>query len=274
MAKKKPRGHKTMASQADRYELYLKSVQSPDNEVPFFDRAFKAAYGRPARVLREDFCGTAAVCAEWVASRRERRALGVDIDPEPLAWGRRHNLSKLSDEARSRVTLLRANVLKARGEKADVVAAQNFSFFIFKNRLQLREYFRAARRNLRPQGILALDVMGGSEVIEEDREETRREKGFTYIWEQRRFDPISHECEFFIHFKFRDGSAIRRAFRYDWRLWSIPEIRELLDEAGFKRSEVYWENTDLETGEGNGVYRRCTAAPSEPAWVSYVVGVK
>ncbi len=24
-----------------------------------------------------------------------------------------------------------------------------------------------------------------------------------------------------------DGSGLRRAFRYDWRLWTLPEIREL-----------------------------------------------
>ncbi len=26
---------------------------------------------------------------------------------------------------------------------------------------------------------------------------------------------------------------LRRAFRYDWRLWTIPELAEMLEEAGF-----------------------------------------
>ena len=274
MAKrKKPRG-KSLASQADRYRLYLEAVQSPDNEVPFFNRVFRSAYGRPPLLLREDFCGTAAVCCEWVKSRRDRRAVGIDLDPEPLAWGKTHTIGTLTPEAATRVKLVKGNVLKTDGEKADVLAAQNFSFFIFKTRDQLRNYFATARRNLAREGVLVLDVMGGAEVMEENREETRREKGFTYIWEQRRFDPISHEGHYYIHFKFKDGSAIRRAFHYDWRIWTLPEICELLLEAGFKQADVYWENTDLDTEEGNGVFRKCVSAPADPAWVSYVVGVK
>jgi hypothetical protein len=27
--------------------------------------------------------------------------------------------------------------------------------------------------------------------------------------------------------------VLRRAFRYDWRLWTIPELAEMLEEAGF-----------------------------------------
>ena len=54
------------ADGADRYALYLDSVQEPSHEVSFFKRAFKKEFGREPVVLREDFCGTAAVCYEWV----------------------------------------------------------------------------------------------------------------------------------------------------------------------------------------------------------------
>ncbi|MFQ5478325.1 MAG: class I SAM-dependent methyltransferase [Candidatus Binatia bacterium] len=271
--RKKPKTA-SLASRADRYQLYLSAVQSPECDVDFFKRAYRDAYGGKPRVLREDFCGTAAVCAEWVARDRSNRAIGVDLDPAPLAWGREHLLSKLEPEQRERVRLLEADVRKAKAEKADLLAAQNFSFWIFTTREELRDYFRRARSNLKSQGLMVLDMMGGSEVLEEDREDVRREKGFTYIWEQRRFDPISHRCEFRIHFRFRDGSEMRRAFVYKWRLWTMPEVRELLAEAGFSHSEVYWEGTDADSGEGNGVYRRRRHAPAEPAWVAYLVAVK
>ncbi len=29
------------------------------------------------------------------------------------------------------------------------------------------------------------------------------------------------------------SQVLRRAFRYDWRLWTIPELAEMLEEAGF-----------------------------------------
>ena len=264
----------TMASLADKYDLYLKSVQSPETEIHFINRVYRHEYGRPARELHEDFCGTFAVCCAWVKGKSGRRAIAVDIDPEPLAWGRQHNLSQLSPAAQQRIQLLQQDACTVRGPKADAVAAQNFSFCIFKQRDQLRRYFLAAYQNLKNRGVLVLDMMGGPEAFEEGLEDVHRYKGFTYVWDQHRFDPITHHATCFIHYRFRDGSEMRRAFRYDWRVWTIPEIRELLIEAGFKRADVYWEGTDSETGEGNDVYRRCEHAASDPAWIAYLVAVK
>jgi len=263
-----------MAALADRYDLYQRSVQSPEHEVEIFQRIFRSGFGRVPLILREDFCGTALVSCEWVKRKPQRRAYGVDNDPAPLAWGREHNLSRLAPPAQHRVSLVCDDARKVRGPKADLIAAQNFSFQFFKTRDELRRYFRAAYRNLGEEGMLFVDVLGGSEVIEEDHEEIKKHRGFHYVWEQKRFDPITHACLFAIHFRFADGSELRNAFTYDWRLWSIPEVRELLAEAGFSRADVYWEDTDSDTGEGNDVYRRREHAPSDPAWVAYVVGVK
>jgi hypothetical protein len=270
MANKK----KTLAQQADKYAMYLDSVQDPGHEVDFLNKAFKQAYGRRAEVLREDFCGTYAVCCEWVKSKKRHHAIGVDIDPEPLAWGKRNNESALKQTQVKRLTLLQDDVRNVAGPKADVIAAQNFSFWFFKTRDGLRTYFRAAHANLKDQGVLVADMMGGPQTFEEGRKERRRKKGFTYVWEQARFDPITHDILCHIHFEFKDGSRLKRAFTYAWRLWSIPEVRELMDEAGFTQTHVYWEGTDPDTGEGDNRYRRRKHAPCDPAWISYVVGVK
>ena len=263
-----------ISRQVDKYELYQTAVQCPDAEPGFFSRAYRDAYGETPALLREDFCGTGAVSCAWVGSRSDRVAYGVDLDPQPLAWGQRNNLSRLRPRQQERVHLTQGDVRTAKTPAADVLCAQNFSFFTFKTRPEVVSYFATARANLAARGVFVLDVFGGSEVQLEDREDTRRYNGFTYVWDQHRFDPITHHCTFFIHFRFRDGSELRRAFRYDWRLWSIPEIREMLEEAGFRASKVYWEGTEQETGEGNGVYRARPTAPADPAWVCYVVGVK
>jgi len=65
-----------------------------------------------------------------------------------------------------------------------------------------------------------------------------------------------------------------RAFSYRWRLWTLPEIRELLGEAGFRDVVVYWEGTDEETEEGNGEWEVSTRGEACPAWVAYLVGMK
>ncbi len=262
------------ARRADRYDLYLKSVQVPEYEVTFFNRVYRQAFGRPPRVLREDFCGTAAVCCEWVRNKPGRVAIGVDLDPEPVEWGKRHNVAKLKPADQQRIVFIRDDVRRVRGPKADVIAAENFSYFIFKTRPELLGYFKAARRNLAKQGVFVLDLMGGPEVMEEQLEDKRRQDGFTYIWEQARFDPISHHCSFYIHFHFKDGSKLHRAFEYHWRLWTIPEVSELLREAGFRQVDVYWEDTDAETGEGNDVFRRRKTASTEPTYIIYIVAIK
>src|SRR5262245_17794441 len=76
-----------MAALADKYDLYQRSVQSPECDVEFFTRTFKTYYGSIPLILREDFCGAAAVCCEWVRTRKDRQAIGVDLDSEPLGWG-------------------------------------------------------------------------------------------------------------------------------------------------------------------------------------------
>jgi hypothetical protein len=264
---------KTQAQQADRYVLYEKAVQQPDADIAFVRRVFKKRYGRHPRTLREDFCGTAVFAADWVKKSPENRAWGIDLDPVPLEWGRRHHVSKLTDEQASRLKLIEGNVLDVGHEPVDVTGAFNFSYFIFKTRDELRHYFEKARASLRDEGLLFLDAYGGGDSMNTSQEDRKIEGGFTYVWDQHAFDPITHDVTNFIHFKFPDGSRLRRAFRYDWRLWTLPEIQELLIEAGFSGTEVYWEGAD-EDGEGNGIFTLKEHAPDDPAWIAYIVGIR
>ncbi len=262
-----------MAEQADRYALYQRAVQEPEADVEFAIAAYREHFGRRPYVLREDFCGTAAISCAWVQAHRRNRAWGVDLDAEPLAWADAHNLPALGRGERRRLRLVRGDVCSAHTEPADVVMAQNFSYFLFTRRRDLLRYFRAARRHLRDRGILLLDAYGGPESIRRSLEETEYED-FSYVWDQDDFDPIQRLATCHIHFRFPDGSRIRRAFSYRWRMYTIPEIREALQDAGFADTAVYWEGTDPDTGEGDGVYARAESAEPDDAWVCYIVGVK
>ncbi len=262
------------AKTADVHDLYQRSVQAPDVDVQFFSRIYKSTFKTAPAVLREDFCGTAAVCCEWVKLKGERVAFGVDLDPEALAWGREHNLALVSDAARERVHLIEGDVRTTKTPPADVVAAQNFSYCVFKTRDDLRAYFRFVREHMAESGVFILDLFGGYESIEDDREEVTDFGDFEYVWDQHRFDPITHFGTYKIHFRFPDRTKIRNAFVYEWRLWTIPEVREVLLEAGFERADAYWEDTDQETGDGNGHFRRRESGECDPAWIAYIVGVK
>ncbi|MCK6370513.1 MAG: methyltransferase domain-containing protein [Gammaproteobacteria bacterium] len=224
---------------------------------------------RQPRSFREDFSGPASAACEWVRSQRGARAIGVDIEPAVIEWGRRHRLSRLPPEARKRVRLITADVLKVKTAPVDVVAALNFSYWVFKSRQTLLRYFRRVRKSLTAEGIFVLDAFGGHDAVRELKERTRH-RGFAYVWEQVRYRPVTGEIECHIHFRFPDGSMIRSAFVYDWRLWTLPELRELLLEAGFRRATVYWEGDDGEGG-GNGEFKPEEYGEADATWIAYVV---
>jgi hypothetical protein len=56
-------------------------------------------------------------------------------------------------------------------------------------------------------------------------------------------------------------------------LWTIPELRELLEEAGFSDSLVYTHGWD-EDEESDGVYRQRKCFENEESWLGYIVGVR
>jgi hypothetical protein len=242
------------ARRADKYDLYQRSVQEPDADLHLVSRIFRSHYGQWPRLLREDFCGTAMMACRWVE------------------WGRKHNLARLRADQAGRVKLIEGDVRSIGHQKVDLTVAFNFSYFIFVTRPELRQYFEKARATLKSQGLLVLDAYGGADA-QRTGEEKRSLSGFKYVWDQHLFDPISHAGHNYIHFEFPDGSRLRRAFVYNWRLWTLPEIRELLIEAGFAKVEIYWEGTDSETGEGNSIFTRRERAPDDPAWVAYIAAL-
>jgi hypothetical protein len=266
------RSETTLARRADRHACYERAVQAPDVDARFIDSTFRRYRGRTPRVLREDFCGTAALCSEWVKLRRGNRALGIDLDASTLNWGIEHHLLPLGERAAG-VDLICQDVRAPVPVKADAVAAFNFSYFVFKDRRVLRDYFVAVRDGLRRGGILYLDLFGGPESMDL-REERTRYRGFVYVWDQAAFNPVTHEITCHIHFEFRDGSRIRRAYTYHWRLWTIPELREIAGEAGFRDFVVFWEGTDRKTQEGNGVFRPSLKGDNSPAYICYLLCIK
>jgi len=274
MAKSGARKNKgpTMAQMADRHVLYEASVQAVDHEVEFISDTYKSLRGRRPRILREDFCGTANAACEWVRSHRDNQAVAIDLDPSVLAWGKAHHVSRLTPGQQGRLRLIQGNVLEVKTPPADLCVAFNFSYWTFKTREQLRAYFTKARQALKAEGLFFLDIYGGPEAHEEREEETEYDD-FSYVWDQSRVDPVTGRTLCHIHFKFPDKSQLKRAFSYDWRLWSIPEVRELLSEAGFSSSTVYWQGSD-EDGDPSDVFEPVQEGDADPAWIAYIVAEK
>jgi SAM-dependent methyltransferase len=262
----------TIAETVGRYELYEAAVQNVEEQCHFMDYMFQIIRGRKPISFREDFCGTASASCEWVRLGPKRFSIGVDIDPEVLQWGRNHRWSKLTKGQQQRVTLIDGDVRQAQKSLVDIVGAFNFSYWIFDTRAELRRYFQTVYSNLKPDGVFFLDAFGGYDAFRELKEKMKIDD-FTYIWDQAKYSPVTGKMQTHIHFKFSDGSRLKKAFSYRWRLWTLPEIREILEEAGFRKSTVYFEFKD-EDGEGLGEWYAESEGDAAAAWVANLTAEK
>lgn len=264
------------------HALYEASVQGVEYDLDLMERIYRRHHGRRFRLLREDFCGTAALAGAWVLRRPENRAWGLDLDGPTLDWARTHRLPRLGPAAR-RLELIQADVRRVTRPRADVIGANNFSYWVFHQRRDLVRYFRSAHRSLRRGGLLFLSAFGGTEaagsLVERKKVAASNSiagdptPAFTYVWEQKSFNPIDARLLCHIHFEFRDGSTIRRAFTYDWRMWSLPELYDALDEAGFRGTECYVEGWDDDGGKSDEVFRLRRRFKNQEGWLALVVGI-
>ncbi|MBI3544706.1 MAG: class I SAM-dependent methyltransferase, partial [Deltaproteobacteria bacterium] len=212
---------------------------------------------------------------EFVKRDPANTAEALDLDPEPLAYGLRKHYPKLKPEQRKRLAIHRRNVISVSKKKVDVIVANNFSFYIFQERAKLVEYFRAARKSLARNGMFILEMVGGPGFVEKNKEQrTIKHLGkplFTYIWDQRSFNPVDRRALYSIHFRFPDGSIRKDVFTYDWRIWTIPEVRDALREAGFQDTAVFWETSHR--GEATGEFVRSEKGSNDWTWLCYVSGL-
>lgn len=246
----------------DRFALYELCVQDPLAIVPLL----AGLHGGGPRVLGEDFCGTAALCREWVRRVAGGRAVAVDHDPEVLARIVPHPA----------ITIVRGDVVEATrppgAHSVDLLHAGNFSIGYWHERSALLRYLRHARSRLNPGGVFVCDLYGGDGAFAtgSHRIDHPLPGGgqVTYTWEQRRADPISGRVLNAIHFEVRGrgsgGGArqIRDAFVYDWRLWGLAELRDALADAGFAHSEIFAKTPDAVDGDGT-VYARPLRSPED-----------
>ena len=133
------------------------------------------------------------------------------------------------------------------------------------------QYFKNVRKSLDKKGLFILDVVGGPDCEKRTEEETEH-KDFSYFWDQDYFDPIHRIGHFYIHFKRKAERKQLKQFSYTWRLWTLPELKDLLKEAGFTNVFVYWESSDKK-GEGTGIFKKSLEGEPCDCWIAYLISI-
>ncbi|KAA8550173.1 hypothetical protein F0562_001857 [Nyssa sinensis] len=234
-----------------KFLLYQQSVQSPKGDISYLQKFFLTYVGgRLPLHLQEDFCGTALLSAEWLRSDARRTAVGLDLDLEALNWCMENNVNKIGADGTFRCL---QEILYALS--TTVVAAS----------IAVESWFHISSTALnalsRKGGIFVMDLYGGTSSECELRLQ-RRFPNFTYVWEQAGFDIIQRKTRISLHFHLQKPKRkLRHAFSYSWRLWSLPEIKDCLEEAGF-RSVHFWirqmpDTEEIRSIEGFGQWTRC-----------------
>ena len=255
----------------DKYLYYKKSVQNPPEDISFFTKTFKSIYKKKPYTFREDFCGTFYLAYHWIKANSKNKAISIDIDLTPINYGIKNHISQLKPSQQERLLVLNKNILTPRLPSAEIIAVSNFSYFILKTRKEMLKYFKNVRKSLMKEGLFILDLVGGPDCEKLSEEETEYEK-FSYFWDQDYFDPIQRIGHFYIHFKRKGEKKQLKQFSYFWRLWTIPELKELLQEAGFSKTFVYWEQSDKK-GEGTGVFKKSQTGETCDCWIAYLISL-
>lgn len=302
-----------------KFSLYQQSVQSPKGDISYLQKFFLMYVGgRVPLHFQEDFCGTALLSTEWLHSDARRTAIGLDLDVEALEWCMENNVNKVGADVSSRIFLFHGNVLQPLEAKLvnvatqylmqnvtlgdseddspdhklmkdfqfparDIVCAFNYSCCCLHTRQELVSYFKHALSALNKKGgIFVMDLYGGTSAEHELRMQ-RKFPNFTYVWEQAEFDIIKRKTRISLHFNLhKPQRKIRHAFSYSWRLWSLPEIKDCLEEAGFQ-SVHFWirhmpDSEDIRSTYGLAAgrdikYEEVTSFQQQDSWNAYIVGV-
>ncbi|KAK5668528.1 hypothetical protein QVD99_005543 [Batrachochytrium dendrobatidis] len=194
------------------------------------------------RILLEDFCGTCVLADAWCKQHVTNTAIGIDNDPAVTAYARSQTLIHSHS---SRVSVWTGDVLDPtlfmeKNKQVDMIAALNYGVFYFHKRHDLIKYLKRCLVGLKPGGVLIADCFGGARVFSsQGRLFKRRIADFTYFFEQTPINPLTNKLGVRLHFRFDDGSWLKNAYTYVFRVYSITEIQEAMEEAGFSSSFIW-----------------------------------
>lgn len=222
----------------------------------------------PPRERREPFPDCPSARAEsslpiFVCPSGAARATCLDADASVIEEARKRAVSDPTVDAAGMEFIvsdaLLAPLPRLPADGADVVFVGNFSVGEIHDRGRLMEYLRRVLARLRSGGIFVCDTYGGESAWRtgslrrihhapssergNDYQPSQTSTRVHYTWEQRAADPFTARVVSALHFRVEEQGEIVQeltdAFVYHWRIWSVPELRDAMHEAGFEATEFH-----------------------------------
>lgn len=251
--------------QYDKYDLYTLGLQTPVLEARYLASLADGPH------LREDFCGTAAISRSWIALSQSRTATAVDMDSIALSRAARSLERAEPPSMSTRIQFANADATEFRSRDVDVLTVPNSSIFLVTDRQRLRRYLEHVWHDLNEGGAIAIDMFGGPSALGNGTTVVDCD-GFRCIWQQEDFDFRTHIFDAHVRFQTRGHSPIASAFSYRMRLWSAPEVVDMLIESGFERTTVSIATT--RNSFFNGRTMDANEDTGSDEWEQFIVGYK
>lgn len=225
-----------ITDEKEKHFLYQKNVQNPKKEIEVFRKKYKNIFKKLPTKFREDFCGTGQLCCEWVKCNVSNTAVGIDYDLDTIDFGIENNVKNLSS-GQERVKLIHQNVLSPydKNEKFHIICSMNYSHFILHKRLDLVQYFKNVKANLNSKGLFIFDFFGGAHVYDYHKHTNSND---CYRYSSEPINILNNVTLISLNFK-NEKNKFVPLFDYSFRMYSLIELKEALEDAGFNQFKIF-----------------------------------
>jgi SAM-dependent methyltransferase len=197
------------------------SMEDTRKDVDFIYDALKLPEG--AKVL-DLFCGAGRHSLEL--ARRGYSATGIELNPDYLKFAK-----QLCKSMANPPSFIHGDVRCidfGEGYDATIIMFQSFGYFCDRDdKLVLRKVFGA----LKTKGRFLIEILNKDWILKNFVEIQKTVIDGIRVVEKRKFDVLTSRNDFVIQRQEKDGIVIKRG---SWRLYSAHEMKNILEDIGFR----------------------------------------
>lgn len=213
-----------------RADSYFASSARVSREIAFLLRIFhKIGLKKNAKIL--DFAcgyGTHALAL----ARHGFDVTGLDFSKNYIARARKNARKK-----KVKVSFLQKDMRNISFPRSfDAAICMYTSFGYFENENDHRKVLKQISRALKPRGVFILDLNNIARVLAQMGGEEKSEEKIRGVSVKKQFNPVTMRWSF--DYAWREQGKLKRS-RFRTRIFSLPELRYLLKEAGLKIKRVW-----------------------------------